>query len=204
METLRNCCDLCPGVHNGLTLETPEEDDCHGSRGKMAPVCVAGRLLLLQCLVFLLFLIIGTKQIESLLVYDRQSLLFLRQRIGNFTAFNHNGRNTLPPLLAGIPPHLYWASALPSRRKRPRRRGSRSGRLVKLKLWLSRSSSISRTGHGLLYPLTVPRRFLDQFDACLVAVTGSFEGLQPRRLCPPRLSQRGVDHRLLRTLPRAS
>lgn len=113
---------------------------------------MAGRLLLLQCLVFLLFLTFSTKQIESLLVYDRQSLFFLRQRIGNFTAFNHDGRNTLPPLQVGIPPHLYWASALPSRRKGPRRCGSRSGRLVKLKLWLSRSSSISRTGHGLLYP----------------------------------------------------
>ena len=101
---------------------------------KMAPVCVAGRLLLLQCLVFLLFLTIGTKQIESLLVCDRQSILFLRQNVRDLGAFVHDGQNTLPPLLAGSPPHLFRASALPFRRKRRHRR---SGRLVKPRLRLT-------------------------------------------------------------------
>ncbi|XP_076597184.1 uncharacterized protein LOC143326976 [Chaetodon auriga] len=168
----------------------------------MAPVCTAGRLLLLPYLVFLLFLSIGTKQIESLLVYDRQSLLFLGQNVRDVDAFNHGGQNTVPPLLAAIPRHLYRASALRSRRKRPRRRGRRGGRLVRLKLQLACPSSISRTEYGLFPPFSVPRRFLDPIDACLVPVSGSPEGPRPRRLCPLRLSERGVNHRLLRTLPR--
>ncbi len=57
----------------------------------MAPVCMAGRLLLLHFLAFLVFLSFGTKQIESLLVYDRQSLLTIRQTIRNFSALNHDG-----------------------------------------------------------------------------------------------------------------
>ncbi|XP_034562467.1 uncharacterized protein LOC117829052, partial [Notolabrus celidotus] len=119
------------------------------------------------------------------------------------SAFDRGGRNTLPPLLAGIPPHLCRVSALPSRRRRPRRRGRRGGRLVKLKLWLSRSSSFPRAGYGLFPSVTVPRRFIDPIDVCLVPVTGSVEGLQPRRLCPLRLSRCGVNHQLLRTLPLA-
>ena len=74
----------------------------------------------------------------------------------------------------------------------------RGGRLVKLKVWLAQSSSISRTGHGLILPFAMPRHVL---DACLVPVTGSFEGLRPRRTCPPRLFQRSVNLRLLKTLP---
>ena len=170
----------------------------------MAPVCAAGRLLLLQCVLFLLFLTIGTRQTESLLVYDRQSLLLIRQNVAHLGAFYQDGQNTCPPFLAGLPPHLCRASALPPRRKRPRRRGSRGGRLVKLKLWLSRSSSSSWSGYGLSSGFAVPRRFLDPADVCLVPVVGSLEGLLPRRLCPFRASRRGVDHRLLRTFPRAS
>ena len=163
----------------------------------MAPVCVAGRLLLLQCLVFLLFLTIGTKQIESLLVCDRQSILFLRQNVRDLGAFVHDGQNTLPPLLAGSPPHLFRASALPLWRKRRRRCGRCGSRLVKLRLQLMRSSSISRKGLGLFPRFAEPRRFLDPIDACLVPV--SSEVPWPHRLCPLRLSQRGINHQLRRT-----
>ena len=75
----------------------------------MAPVCVADRLVLLQVFVLLLLSIIGTKQIESLLVYDRQSLLFIRRNISDLSTFDHGGQYTSPPFLAGIPPHLYRA-----------------------------------------------------------------------------------------------
>ncbi|TKS65252.1 RNA-directed DNA polymerase from mobile element jockey [Collichthys lucidus] len=169
----------------------------------MAPVCVPGRLLLLQCLVFLVFSTLVITQIKSLLVYDRQFLLDIRHNVRTLDAFKHGEQKTVPPLLAGIPTHLCRALALPPRRKRLRRRGKRGGRLVKLKAWLAGSSTISRTELGLIHPFVVPRRFLDPIGACLVPVTGSFAGLQPRRSCPPRLSQRGVDLRLLKTLPRS-
>ena len=103
---------------------------------------------------FLLFLTIGTKQIESLLVYDRQTLLFFRRNVMDLGAFDQGGQYTFPLLLAGIPPHLYRDSALPSRRKLSRRRGKRGGRLVKLKLWLTCSSSIYRTGRLGLLPVS--------------------------------------------------
>ena len=61
---------------------------------KMAPVCVADRPVFLQFLVCLLFFIIGTKQIESLLVYDRQSLLFIRPNVSDLSTFDHGGQYT--------------------------------------------------------------------------------------------------------------
>ncbi|KAL6478666.1 hypothetical protein MHYP_G00120990 [Metynnis hypsauchen] len=143
----------------------------------MAPVCVAGRLFLLVWLVLLSF---GTSHIKSLLVYDRQFLLDLRHNVSDLAVFNHGGQNTLPPLLSGIPTHLYRASASTSQRKRRRRRGKRSGQLVKLKVCLARSSSISRTGHGLSLPFVVSRQFLEPIDTCLVHVVGLDEGVRPR------------------------
>nr|XP_010786909.1 PREDICTED: uncharacterized protein LOC104960527 [Notothenia coriiceps] len=142
-------------------------------------------------------------EIESLLVYDRQYLLDLRHNVRFLDAFEHGGQKTVPPLLAGIPTHLCRALALPPRRKRLRRRGKRGGRLVKLKTWLAGSSSISRTGLGLIHPFVVTQCFLDPIDACIVPVIGSFVGFQPRRPGPPRLFQRGVNHDLLKTLPRS-
>ena len=114
-------------------------------------------LLLLQWLMFLLFITLGTNQIESLLVYDRQALLDLRHNLGELCVFKHSGQKTVPPLLAGIPTHLCQASAPPPRRKCPHRRGKCGGQLLKLKNWLAQSSSISQTGHGRIHPFTVPR-----------------------------------------------
>ncbi|KAL6484014.1 hypothetical protein MHYP_G00088870 [Metynnis hypsauchen] len=133
--------------------------------------------------------------------YDRQFLLDLRHSVSDLAVFNHGGQNTLPPLLSGIPTHLYSAST--SQRKLRRRRGKRSGRLVKLKVCLARSSSIPRTGHGLSPPFVVSRRFLEPFDICLVCVVCLDEGVRPRRPCSPQPRQRGVDPRNLRSLLRA-
>lgn len=80
-------------------------------------------------------------------------------------------------------------------------RGRCRGRHVKLKLRLACSSSISWTGHGLFSPFAVPQRFLDPIDSFLVPVIGPPEGIQPHRLRPLWLSQREVNHQLLRTLP---
>lgn len=169
----------------------------------MAPVYVACRLFLLQSVLFLLFLITGAEQTESLLVYDRQFLLSLRSEVRDLGTLDRDDQNTLPPLLARIPSHLLRLPALPSRRRRLRRRGKRGGLLVRLKLQLSCSSFISRASFGLLPPLTVPWRFLDPTGIGLVPVTGFAEGLKPRRPCPSRLSRRGVNHSLSRSLPLA-
>lgn len=98
---------------------------------------------------------------------------------------------------------LNQALALPSWRKHPRHRSRRGGWLARLKLRLAYVSSISQTGYGLFPPFAVPQHFLDPIDVFLLPVTGSFEGLRPRRLCPLWLSLHGVNHQLLRTLPRA-
>ncbi|KAL6491008.1 hypothetical protein MHYP_G00013530 [Metynnis hypsauchen] len=133
-----------------------------------------------------------------------------RHNVSDLAVFNHGGQNILPPLLSGIPTHLYRASASTSQRKH-RRCGKRSGRLRKLKVCLARSSSISRTGHGLSLPFVVSRWFLEPIDICLVRVVGLDEGVRPRRPCSPRPRgpcspwprQRGVDPRNLRSLLRA-
>lgn len=78
----------------------------------MEPVCVSAWLSLLQCFVFLmLFLTFGTKPIDSLPVYDRLTLLNIRQNAGDLGAFDFSGQKTLPPLLAEIPVHLHRVPA---------------------------------------------------------------------------------------------
>ena len=118
--------------------------------GKMAPLCVAGRLLLLQWLMFPLFITLGTNQIESLLVYDRQALLGLWHTVGELCAFFLSmGAENCAPATSGDPdspvPGLCSTSS------------AEASRLVKLKVWLAQSSSLSRTGHTLIHPFAVPR-----------------------------------------------
>ena len=91
----------------------------------MAQLCIAGRLLLLQWLMFLF-------------------------------CFGD---------VFGDPTHQCQASGPPPRQKHPRRRDKCGSKLVKLKVWLAQSSSISRTGHGLIHPFAVTQRFLDPIDA---------------------------------------
>ena len=154
-------------------------------------------------MVFLLSLTLGSVQVKSLLVYDRQLLLSLRPNVTDTGAYNQGGQKTVPPLLSDVPTHLYRAVGPPPRRKRLRRRGKRGGRLVKLKIHLAGSSSISRTRSGLSLPFTVHRRFLDPMAACLLPVAGCEEGFRFPRPCSPRFSRRRVDFRSLKTLPRA-
>ncbi|KAL7866039.1 hypothetical protein SRHO_G00112860 [Serrasalmus rhombeus] len=170
--------------------------------GKMAPVCVAGRLLLTMWFVFLLLLSVGFSQSNSLLVYDRKSLLDIKNVVTNLGACDCNGQKTRSTLLSGIPSHLCRALAQASCRKR-RRRGTRSGRLVKLKLCLSGSSSSRRMNRGLCIPPAVIGRFGEPIGTFLVPVAGFDRDSLPHRTCSPRLRQRGVNHKNLKTLLRA-
>lgn len=56
----------------------------------MAPVCVARRLILQSLCVFILFASLGVQHVDSLLVYERQSLLDLQLTV----KFDHGGPNT--------------------------------------------------------------------------------------------------------------
>ena len=100
----------------------------------MAPVYVAARLPLSVLFVIVVALSVFTKNVNSLLAYDRQALLDIRSTCGNLTDFPRHRASSLPPLLAGIPRHLYVGPVLPRRRRhRTRSRGRRSGQRVKLK-----------------------------------------------------------------------
>ncbi|MEQ2216374.1 hypothetical protein XENOCAPTIV_015355, partial [Xenoophorus captivus] len=82
-----------------------------------------------------------------------------------------------------------------------RHRCKHVGRLVKLKLYLARSTSISWTRNGLLFSFVVSRCLLDPIDTCLTSVTGLDLGFHTCPHCFSRLRQRGANLQRLRTLP---
>ena len=113
--------------------------------GKMTPVCQVGRQLLQLLCVFLLLLTLVAHFVNTLLVYDRQTLLDLRITAKNLVKFDHYGRKTDPHFLSDIPTYLRRTLAPPPRRKRHRRQGKRSSCLVRLRAGLVRSD---RGGYG--------------------------------------------------------
>ena len=170
----------------------------------MAPVCVACRLPL-SILVFVVFLSIVTQDVYSLLTYDRQTLLELQEFAVKNVHFSYSEQKPLPPLLAGIPAHLYRVLDPTSRRMRRRRRGKRSGKLVKLKACLVRSPEAFLAHCRSVPRLSASWRSLDPIDSCLTAVIGSDQLIQPlRRRCHPQLAWRGANFLNLRPLERAS
>lgn len=62
----------------------------------MAPVCVARRSILQSLCVFVLFVSLVVQNVDSLLVYERQTLLDLRLSV----KFDHGEQKTFPPLLS--------------------------------------------------------------------------------------------------------
>lgn len=102
----------------------------------MAPVCLASHLTLSSFVLFVLYLASVTKSVNSLLVYEYQELLDIKTTVDFLAEYGLGDRQTSrPPLLADVPAHLLRAGApLPRRR---RRRGTRSGQLVRIKAWLA-------------------------------------------------------------------
>lgn len=166
----------------------------------MAPVYVAGCLLLLVVWMFVVFLLTVLNTADSLLVYDRQTLLDLRLSAKDLVKFG--GHKTLLPLLSGIPAYLCRLPAPYPRRKRHRRRGKRSGRMVRVKACLAHFSMASWTEHRAVPRLIISWRLLDPVDAWLVPVVGPDEVFQPRAPCSPRPRWRGVNLRPLCRIPR--
>ncbi|ROI70169.1 Tripartite motif-containing protein 16 [Anabarilius grahami] len=174
----------------------------------MAPVCWACRLSLLWLLFWLSALFLNC---YSLLTYDRQALLDIRNSVASsFTnsytldvdcSFNKTDES----FTSAVPGHIRrWPLSIP-RRKRRRKRGNRGGYIVKLKAHL-RAGFLSDHSHESLYggsatwrPRDVAYRWLRHvlpvhpspvFRSGLLRI-----GLGSRR--------RGVTHRNLRTLERA-
>ena len=121
-----------------------------------ASVCVACRLSLPVLCVFMLFVLLLALDVDSLLVYDRQTLLDLRLSAEDVVKLDDSGRDTLPPLLARVMAHLCGAEVPPSRRERSCHRGKHSGRLVRLKTHLMHFSMPPWTEIGAVPSLVIP------------------------------------------------
>uniref|UniRef100_A0A3P9MP71 Reverse transcriptase domain-containing protein n=1 Tax=Oryzias latipes TaxID=8090 RepID=A0A3P9MP71_ORYLA len=176
----------------------------------MAPVCTACRLSAVFLFVYVLLLTTVIKNINSLLVYDRQTLLDLSFFPPKLVQFRHDGQETPHPLLSEVPVYLCHTSVTFQRRKRRRRRyrGKRGGKLANLKRMLTtclrRSAVASLDEFGPVHRLFPSRRSLEPVSTWLLPVAGSEQLFQPRGPCSPRPRQRGVNLESLRPLPRAS
>ena len=164
---------------------------------------VACRLSLPMLSVFLLLVLLVDCTVNALLVYDRQTLLDLRSSATDIIKFDHNGYETLPPFLSDSPAYLRRAPAPPPRRKRHRRRGKRSGYLVRLKAGSTHPPGGVRSGYGSIPRPSIVLRPLDPVGSWLVPVVGSEGVFQPRGNCSPRARWRGVNPGNLRPLCRA-
>lgn len=79
----------------------------------MAPVCVARRLSLLALCVFVLYVSLVALNVNSLLVYNRQTLLDLRLYAKVLVKSDHSGRGNLPgeDSCSPMPPPVPTSSA---------------------------------------------------------------------------------------------
>lgn len=165
----------------------------------MAPVSVACRLSLQTVVVFLLFLSLIVPSANSLLVYDRQTLLNIRYLCEYRERVSEDGQKTFysSPLL-NIPAYLHRLP-IPSTRRRRRYRGRRSGRLLKLKASLACSTVAGYTGSA--FCRFISWRFLDPIASSVVPLVGSHE-VRQTGLYFPYLCGRGVNLHNLRPLAR--
>lgn len=106
----------------------------------MAPLCLACHLPLLGLLLFYLCLLLVTRSVSMLRVYDRLTLLNIRQSLEKLPIGGSDGHSkSPPPFLASIPSFLRHPSCRLPHRSRRRRRGKRGGVLVRLKTHLASS-----------------------------------------------------------------
>lgn len=170
----------------------------------MAPVCVACRLLLLVPLVFVLFLSTVCKNVDSLLVYDRQTLLNIRSATNDLVNYDQSEQRTSLPFVSAIPFYL-WCTPVPLfRRRRYRHRGKRSGLLVKIKRYLAKCFWINH--YTTLAENKLDRRrviswhSMDSVNTGLITLISRDVDVPPPR--SPRLRRGGVNLQSLRPLDR--
>ncbi|ROK10407.1 hypothetical protein DPX16_23774 [Anabarilius grahami] len=115
----------------------------------MAPVCLVRRLTQLTLICFMLVLTSVTRTIDSLLVYDRQELLKIKDIVNSCAEYNCYGPNKpRPSYLADVPAYLLRVRVLLPRKRI--RQGVRGGRLVKLKSWLALFPEFTRSPDNVL------------------------------------------------------
>ncbi|CAJ1066752.1 uncharacterized protein LOC125906366 [Xyrichtys novacula] len=172
----------------------------------MAPLCLAVRLPLLIVLLFILCSLFVARIVSPLRVYDRLTLLNIRDSVGKSIICGSDGHSkTPPPLLASIPPHLRRLSCCLPRKSRRRRRGKRGGILVKVKAYLASVHDPRRFPAGSLadyngYDLRSSTEYRYRWLRPVLRDTGV---LLP--CCRPvRISQRGCVPGNLRSLSRFS
>lgn len=74
----------------------------------MAPLCMACRLPLLRVLIFSLLLSLFIKNVSSILMHDRLTLLYIRDSTTKPNIYGSSGQSkTLPPYLASVPQDLW-------------------------------------------------------------------------------------------------
>ncbi|XP_032364380.1 uncharacterized protein LOC116678744 [Etheostoma spectabile] len=173
----------------------------------MAPAWLVRRLALLTVTSFILFLLSIIKTTDSLRTYDRTELLHIKVLLDSCAEYNNNGSSkSRPSYLADIPEHLLRLKALLPRKRR--RRGVRSGRLVRLKSWLALSPDLALSHAGIpqeydacFYRL-ISRRIFAPAGSFLVPVVGQLDECLAVRHCRPRL--RGVNPGHLQPLRRVA
>ncbi|KAK7916760.1 hypothetical protein WMY93_012521 [Mugilogobius chulae] len=169
-------------------------------------VCMASRLS--SALWFMLVLNLHSwfiwKNVSALLVYDRETLLSIRESHG--LLFKPNAgryeQSDLPPPPPDIPAYLWRYAPLVSQRKHPRKRGKRGGVLVRVRAFQRATyGSVwgSRTSYGYMMSR---RRWLVPIE--LVDVSVAMDQLSvstTQEYLPPRCARTGgygVDLRNLR------
>ena len=150
---------------------------------------------------FLLLVTLVAHTVNTLLVYDCQTLLNLRLSDKILGNFDYYGQRTLPPFLSDFLTYLCCTPVPPPQRKWHHRRGKHSGCLVRLKAGLVRPD---RGGYGAGPCIWISQRSLDLVATCLVPVAGSDVMFQPRGPCSPCLHWGGVNLGYMRPLCWAS
>lgn len=172
----------------------------------MAPAWLVRRLVVPAASCFILFLTSVIRTTDSLWTYDRTELLNIKVLVDSCAEYHYDGSKARPSYLADVPEHLLHLKALLPRKRR--RRGVRSGRLVRLKSWLAHwpglawsSSSIPR-GYEACFHRLVSGRTIARAGRCLVPIVGQQEKNFPVRHSRPL--PRGVNPGNLRRVSRVA
>ncbi len=172
----------------------------------MAPACLACRQQLVWLFVIVLCFSMILQYASTALVYDRLTLLTIRNSVGKLIKQDLAKASTCaPPFEFTIPESLRRPAYAAPGRKRRRRRGKRGGVSIRWKLYLA-SSAVPRSGssvfrHGLVSDRCSSRRCWDR--GVVGPVVPAFDSA-PSQVFLPRLHRRGVNSANLRPLCQVS
>lgn len=164
----------------------------------MAPVCVAGRLQLVWLIMFVLCVSTFFQHILTHLIYDKQSLLLIRDSLElRINQDSSEPNSTTPPLEFTVPGYLRRSLYIAPGKKRRRKRGKRGGAAVRWKIYLASLSGArclpSAPRRGTFFDCCCPR---DRWIQPVMPVVSS----PPSQVFLPRLRKGGVNSTNLRSL----